>query len=200
VPVSRSLVLRNLGEAMKRIHHTPDIGPRNEASPYRAHKLYEVHLGNGRILQFRSRRLALAYIADLTRWLNELVLECNSLLGDAMQDYRAAWPMLSEAQDQAERVRDITIRELQAQAVHHLDKATTRMLGTSAFYHAWQHVRRALGAVASSYENLEFFYRYKTQGVPRWRCALRRRQCLEAIKRMDEMGGGRGLIEPGPKV
>lgn len=169
---------------MKRIQDIPDVEPMNTDSAYAAHKLYRVHLGNHRTVQFTSRRLALAYAADTLRWINEVMLESNTLLGEALQDYRMAWPILQDVKDAELQGNDARIREQLDQATWHLDKASAKGSRTEGLYHGWRHVGLALSTVANAYERLEALYRYKTQGVLRWRMAMRRRQCLDALERM----------------
>lgn len=173
---------------MKRVPHTIDPRQWSPESPYIIGQAYTLHLGNRRVLRFTSKRLAGAYEADTKRWLKELILEGNLLLGQAMYDYREAWPTLSDTGSEEVNATDAQIRELLQQAVWHLDRATVRGTRASALLGVWADVERTFGRLGEAYRLLEQFWRYKTQGVLRYRMSTRARQCDEARDRMQEYG------------
>lgn len=182
---------------MKQIAHK--ISPEQWApeSPYVTHHAYVLHLGNRRRLHFKSKRLAAAYEADTKRWLKDLVLEGNTYLGHLMQDYRDAWPTLTDTNNQRVNTSDARIRELIQQCVRNLDRATVRGQRNSALYYAWLDVARCFHACSEAFALLESFYQYKTQGVLRWRMAMRVKQCEHALERMEQYGAQAPQVIPG---
>jgi len=169
---------------MKQIQNIPEVEPANPDSPYTRHSLYQVHLGNGRTILFRSRRDALGFTADTTRWLNDVMLEANTLYAEAHMDYRMAWPLLGDVASPNMLELGPQLREHLEQCAWHLDHCTARGRRKDGLYQGWRHIRLALGRCAIAFGGMEELYRYKTQGVLRWRMAMRKRQADEALKRM----------------
>lgn len=176
---------------MKRVHVLPNVEPMSPGSPVLHHRRYQVHLGNHRFVSFTTRRDALAYHADTTRWLNTLLLEANTLLAEAMMDHRLLWPLLDGGET------ELKLRELLDQCVWQLDKAAAKGRRVDALFHGWRHIRGSLERIAAAYGVMERFYRGKTQGVLRWRMAMRRHQCEAAMERMDNYGTAPAYGEPG---
>ena len=180
---------------MKRISVQSTVEPRNAESPYSIHRSYRVDLGNGGTVLFRSRRDAKAYMAETQRWLSALLLECNALHAEAYAEHRMAWPLYADARcrkmaDTGERVRESLL-----QAEQHMDRASVRR---SELHHPWNAVHKAISHTADAFAELETWWRYKSQGVARWRCAMRLAQCQHAMQRMQEYGHAPAYGQPMP--
>lgn len=173
---------------MKRVPPITDLEPRNDASPFSQHHLYKVHLGNGRHVFFSSRRDAAAYSSDTRRFLHQLMLEANTLLGEALQDHRSAWPILGDLQAKELANVDRELRELLQLATTSLDKGTPERAGPDGNYHAWRHVRTTFEVLQKVFTTLETVYQYKTIPVLRWRLAMRAQQCVHALDRLQDYG------------
>jgi hypothetical protein len=178
---------------MKKVRHSASVEPRNPDSPYSAHHLYEVYLGNGRTVLFRSRRDAQGFVADTTRWLNDALLEANTLFAEAHSDYRMAWPLLSDTTAHGMMELDVQIREHLERCTWHLDHCTNKGRSASGLHNGWRHIRLSLERSAAAFGGMETFYQYKTQGVLRWRMAMRKRQCETMLERMKDYATDRPL-------
>lgn len=170
---------------MKRIRLNSVLEPA-DASDYTAHRTYYVVLGNRRRVPFTSRRDAKAFQAATESFLNELLHEANATLGQALLDYRMAWPALKAMErgtspEQAMRLQLTTATEA-------LDRAAIGSSGPNRMHFAWLHLGNAMGALGAFYAAMADWYAYKTQGVWRHQAIIARRRCLDALQRLADYG------------
>lgn len=153
---------------MKKIRLAAAHSPRDSASPYTAHHLYSVSLGNRRTVMFASERAALAFAAATDRWINGHLAACNFLLIECFTGYRNAWAVLDQS---AVRQVDERCRELVHDAWASMDRALFAT-GPNNWHFAWQHLQAAITSVRDLAVLLEEFYARRSSPVARQRMQL----------------------------
>ena len=155
----------------------PPIDP---GSAVKLMQYYTVNLGNHVAVYFTSERQALAFQAEATRWITDVVHESNLLLADAYQAYRLAWPLLSHG--------DHRLRDLFRQAEDALDVATNDRRGGNMTYWRWDNVRTALRCLRDMALQLHALYTQRTHAVPKLQMAVMLRRCNELAEAVRNYG------------
>lgn len=151
--------------------------------------MYQVALGNHRVLYFASTRHALQCQADASRFLSDQVAEVNLLLCDAFVAYRMAWPYLggagtAKAIQEADQRAAACVRDAELA----LGRAVADAQGPNAVFHQWRAIERAAIAVRDVATTLEGFYVTKTMGAQRVQLAILARRADAVVKALAEYG------------
>lgn len=154
--------------------------PIDPGSAVKLMQYYTVNLGNHVAVYFTSERHALAFQAEATRWITDVVHECNLLLADAYHAYRLAWPLLANGDHQ--------LRDLFRQAEDALDVATNERNGPNMTFWRWDNVRTALRCLRDMALQLHALYTQRTHAVPRLQMAVLLRRCNELAEQVRNYG------------
>lgn len=161
---------------MKRVKVDTAAPPSDPNGVITSRRMYTVNLGNSRVLHFPSKRQALAYQADATRFLTDTMLSANLLLAEAFTAYRMAWPYFS--------ANDTTLAQMVRAAEDGLDRAA-RVNGPNAVYFRWRSLAIALDNVWQIANELVKLYAAKSHAVPKHQAitlATRSRELAEELK------------------
>lgn len=163
---------------MKRVKVDSLQPPADPHSAIVARTLYEVPLGNHVVVRFSSKRQALAWQADATRQLTDMLLSCNLMLVEAFTAYRMAWPYFDAGDALQPLVRD-------AEAA--LERAA-KVGGPNAIFHRWRALSEALRCMRQMAMELVKVYMVKSHAVPRHQCQVLAERCGELLTALDHFG------------
>jgi hypothetical protein len=165
---------------MKRVKVDTVAPPANPDGAMTEQRLYTVSLGNHVVVHFASKRQALAFQADATRFLTDTLMSANLLLADAFTAYRLAWPYFT--------ANDTTLQVHVRDAEHALDRAA-RTSGQNAVFFRWRSLHDALASIRTMAIALEAMYAQKSHGVAKHQATVivaRCNQLSDALKHYGE--------------
>lgn len=143
---------------MKRAEVKTLAPPLDAHSPITSDRFYTVSLGNGVRVQFSSKRRAMAYQAESTRWLSERMLWANLMLGEVYMAFRIAWPMMTEAKKCIEHLHS---------AEEALEYLASNKGTPNATHFRWKSLGTATHGIREAALELHRLYTTKTYAVPR---------------------------------
>jgi hypothetical protein len=163
---------------MKRLKVDTARAPAEPESPIVERTMYQVPLGNHVVLNFSSKRQALAWQAEATRQLTDMLMSCNLMLAEAFTAYRMAWPYFGPGDGLQRHVRD-------AEAA--MDKATN-VNGPNAIYMRWRAMDDALANIRAMALALAKMYADKSHAVPRHQCQVLAERCSDMRTALQQFG------------
>lgn len=164
---------------MKRVKVNTAAPPVDATSVITVHRMYTVALGNHVVVRFTSRREALAFQAEATRFATGCVQELNLLLADTYLSYRLAWPILSHKVNLGRILRD---------AEEALDGAVLPRSTQNAVYLQWRAMDRCCASLRAIAIHLLELYVMKTYAVPRVQMEVLLRRCNELSEALRSYG------------
>jgi hypothetical protein len=164
---------------MKRVKVDTAAAPLEPDGPVLERRMYTVTLGNHRQLHFASKRQALAFQADATRYLTDTLMTGNLLLAEAFTAYRMAWPYFS--------ANDTTLMRQVRDAEDALDRAA-RVNSPNAVYFRWRALGTALDSIWHMANELVKVYSEKSQAVPKHQAAVLATRCRELAEELKQYG------------
>ena len=165
---------------MKRVKVSTVAAPIDPGSVLTAERLYTVTLGNHVVVRFASERHALAFQADTTRYLSDVLAQVNLMLMDAYAAYRMAWPYFKPGDTKVSRSMRI--------AEEALDRAALGSETQNAVFFQWKALNEALSQVRTVAMTLEHMYRAKRIGVQRTQMAVMLRRVTELTDALKQYG------------
>lgn len=163
---------------MKRLKVDTARAPADPDSAIVQRTQYEVVLGNHVVVRFSSKRQALAWQAEATRQLTDLLMSCNLMLAEVFTAYRMAWPYFDAGDTLQHHVRD---------AEASLDKAA-KVNGPNAIFHRWRGLNDALDSMRTMALELVKVYVAKSHAVPRHQCQVLAERCTELRTLLQHFG------------
>lgn len=163
---------------MKRLKVDTLLPPADPQSPIVERTMYQVPLGNHVVLHFSSRRQAMAWQAEATRQLTDLMMSCNLMLAEVFTAYRLAWPYFPPGDTLVQHVRA---------AEEALDRAA-KVNGPNAIFHRWRGLNDALHAMRTMAMELVKVYTAKSHAVPRHQCQVLAERCGQLVSTLQQFG------------
>lgn len=154
---------------MKRVKVHTAAPPADPNSVLTSERLYTVALGNHVVVQFRSRRHALAFQAEASRFLTDAMLQANIMLADAYHSTRLAWPLLN--------AKDHSLTDAVRMAEDALDRAASERTSQNQVYMSWKALAMAIAQVRHVALELQALYARRTWAVPRMQAAMLVQRC-----------------------
>ena len=149
----------------------------------------EFTLGNGKRIQFTSKRIAGKFIADTNRYLTKCLTILNLTYIEVFREYRLFW-FISSNTNSGNRTnytdRDQKIKAALQTADFMFDKFNNVNWGSSDIFFSFIDLRKAAVFIKEASDIMLLFHKQRNNTASYYNCQVLSDRCTAVINRLDE--------------